>query len=158
MPCQLFVPPLSFDTGNNTSQLFECIKQCFHANGLILLPESTLSKGGYYFYPRPALTHPSVIPWTHTWTHTLPCPLLLCIIASHVAGLAVMMCEVSMLPQGSDHVELYSHHLPFKPRCTRAHLAHFSAGEIQMNFGQTPSNNCESVVSESLGVVLLLLC
>ena len=83
MPCQLFVRPLSFDTGtaDSTSQLFEYIKQCFHVNGLILLPESTLSKEGllgtphkHFLYPQHAHTHAKTRTHTHTHTHThTPC-------------------------------------------------------------------------------------
>lgn len=64
IPCQLFVHPLSFDNGttDNTSQLFEYIKDCFHVNDLILLPES---KGWLLVNPPPP-------PHTHT-----PFPLLL---------------------------------------------------------------------------------
>lgn len=116
MPCQLFVRPPSFDTGttDNTSQLFEYIKQCFHVNGLILLPESTLCKGGLLVlpYPIPAHTPPSCTPNIHTRTHSLcHCSYIM---ASHVAGLAVMKCEAcdatGNLPCGTV-LSILVHHL-----------------------------------------------
>ena len=111
MGCQLFVHPLSFDTGttDNTSQQFEYIKQCFHVIDLILLPESTLCKRGeegYQLTPPPP--SPSLV---RTDTNTCACILpshCSYIMASHVAGLAVMKCEASVTPQGSYRVELYS--------------------------------------------------
>lgn len=94
----MFLPLLSSNTErtNNTFQLFEYSKT--QVNGLILLLESILWKGGY------------LLPLTHTHTcisaHFPSC----CshIIVSHVDGLAVMKCEASVTPQGSYRVELYS--------------------------------------------------
>lgn len=62
--------------------------------------QNTVSKGPIC-YPHPHIPHPN----THVSSHTLPTA---AIMASHVAGPAVMKCEASVTPQGSYCVELYS--------------------------------------------------
>lgn len=93
----MFLPLLSSNTErtNNTFQLFEYSKT--QVNGLILLLESILWKGGY------------LLPLTHTHVHKRAFPFLLLPHNSFTCdGLAVMKCEASVTPQGSYRVELYS--------------------------------------------------